>query len=155
HQPHRVVDLEDVLAVEDDLLVAAGDGLGAEGDLLRTDGPELESADRILAADEEPLPARNAELGDLLVDLVERDGAVRRVERLEISELGINAERRLAREVEILGDVQRRPDGVDGAAERATGEARAEVEAEPARGVERVVARVEAVRRSDGGGGVL
>ena len=44
---------------------------------------------------------------------------------------------------------------MDAAAERPAGEAGAEVEAESARGVEWVVARVEAVRRPNGRRGVL
>ena len=52
--------------------------------LLRSDRPVREAADAVLAADEEALSDGNAQLGDLVVDLVEGDGAV--LDRQRLSE---------------------------------------------------------------------
>src|SRR4029079_3494500 len=99
YEAQRVVDLEDVVGVVD-LHAVRADGTAAAA--LRLEGSErsgLESADRELAADREPLHFGNAQRLPGRVAFRVRMRAVV-VQRLDVAELGIERERAALRQVE-------------------------------------------------------
>src|SRR5438105_11407892 len=116
-QTKRIVEPKDVLAVEHHLLVAAGDLRDSAEGFIRSERSVLESADGILAADEEALSLRHAEFLILRYGVIERVGAVFG-QRDDVAEIRVETERAAPREADEFRHPERGPEGVNRSPQR-------------------------------------
>src|SRR5207253_9319413 len=107
----------------------------------RAESAVFESAHGVFAADEEALTLRHTELLILCHRVVQRVRAAAG-QREDVPKVRVEAQGAAARQLHELRDAECRPEGVNGSTQRTAGIRAAETEAEAARGVERIVARV-------------